>query len=385
MHQRDNGCFNRVYGKTWVGYHLIAGQPQRGSSWFETRNPSHQGDRVGRFPEFPRALWPKVLEYAHQAQNHWKNPELRRDCLQRFLHSLSQHQEKIARCMTRETGWILPLSRTQVTYWLEHLKGQSMNRSETGLILFGPTAFGFDPPVREILPALQALFQGSGLIWFPGTSLPATAQYLSELLQQAQLPAGSFQLIHGTWLPPKASTHLPVHWLEPLPSPCSPPLWIRRQDSLKASLPKIQARLFEDWGPGRIVLVPNFMLSDLKGSLQKSLQALPVGDPNLDQRVQAGPLRNQSQLQAFLEHLQQAKGVELLSGLGRMTRNRHPEPFCGDPEQGLFVWPALWQVTGLPQSMPPLPALPGPGLYLFSYSTDAEAEYLQTQLSQALI
>lgn len=380
MYQKDNGCFNRVYGKTWIGHHLVAGQPRQSSVWFETRNPSHQGDRVGRFPVLAAALWFEALESARQAQILWAASGQRSRCLRHFLQSLSQQQENLARWITRETGWPVQATRIQIQGWIQSFSASQALLPESPLTVLALPPSGCEPPVREILPALQALFQGSALIWCPGSQLPATAQYLAELLQQADLPPGVFQLLHGPKPPSQEAGTSAMRWLEPLPPVRSTPLLLSRNAALREGLQAAQERMFEPWSPGRIVLIPQHLLPDFKYRLLKSLTTLRISDPNLDHRALAGPLASLEQLRAFLRQAQAAGSAEIRA-LAVQGRESRPEPFCGDPEQGLFVWPMLWEVAALPQNVPVLAPLAGPGLYLLGYATDSAAEKLQQALS----
>jgi aldehyde dehydrogenase (NAD+) len=82
-----------------------------------------------------------------------------------------------------------------------------------------------------------------------------------------------------------------------------------------------------------------------------AVAAIRIGDPLLHEDVLYGPFISERFLQAWERHYELGRdcGATLAYGAGRITRERRPAGFLGDPDAGWFGWPTVW--TGVRPEM----------------------------------
>lgn len=198
----------------------IAGQwvPSRSGRTFRNLNPADTRDCVGEFPLSSAEDVALAVEAAAEAYRSWRlvpAPQ-RGEMVRRAGQLLRERKEELARAMVREMGKPLVEARGDVQ---EAIDTADYAASE-GRRLFGYTTpselpnkvnlsfrmpvgvcgiitawnFPIAVPSWKIFPALVA---GNTIVWKPSEDAPLCANLLAEILQEAGLPPGVFNVVHG--------------------------------------------------------------------------------------------------------------------------------------------------------------------------------------------
>lgn len=198
----------------------IAGQwvPSRSGRTFRNLNPADTRDCVGEFPLSSAEDVALAVEAAAEAYRSWRlvpAPQ-RGEIVRRAGQLLRERKEELARAMVREMGKPLVEARGDVQ---EAIDTADYAASE-GRRLFGYTTpselpnkvnlsfrmpvgvcgiitawnFPIAVPSWKIFPALVA---GNTIVWKPSEDAPLCANLLAEILQEAGLPPGVFNVVHG--------------------------------------------------------------------------------------------------------------------------------------------------------------------------------------------
>ena len=160
----------------------------------------------------------KVVDVATQAFKEWRHSSLtkRTQVLFAFRELLNQNKAKIAELITAEHGKVLSDAQGEVTRGLEvvefacgipHLlKGGFSEEVSTGIDVYsirqplGPVAiispFNF-PAMVPMWFFPIALACGNSVIIKPSEKDPSAIMYIAELLKEAGLPDGVFNVVHG--------------------------------------------------------------------------------------------------------------------------------------------------------------------------------------------
>ncbi len=186
---------------------------------FENRNPANRNDLIGRFPASSSEDVNEAVTAAKEAFRKWRlvpAPQ-RGEILYRVGELLRKHKEEIARSMTREMGKILKESRGDVQEGIDtafyaagegrRLFGETTPselpdkfamsiRAPIGVCgLIAPWNFPMAIPTWKLFPALLC---GNTVVLKPAGDTPHTAVRLFELLEEAGLPPGVANLVHGS-------------------------------------------------------------------------------------------------------------------------------------------------------------------------------------------
>jgi aldehyde dehydrogenase (NAD+) len=186
---------------------------------FEDRNPADRDDLVGIFPESGREDVLAAVAAARRAYPGWRDtPAPRRaEILYAAGEILKRDKEKLARLMTREMGKVLAETRGDVQ---EAIDMAYLAAGE------GRRLFGFTTPselpnkfamcIRQPLgvcalvtpwnfpmaiPAwksMAALIAGNTIVIKPASDTPASVVALARVFEEAELPAGVFNLVIGS-------------------------------------------------------------------------------------------------------------------------------------------------------------------------------------------
>jgi aldehyde dehydrogenase (NAD+) len=205
-------------GERWANY--IDGKwlgAQSGKT-FENRNPANRNDLLGRFPESGIEDVNAAVRAAKQAFPSWRlvPAPKRGELLYRVGELLLRHKEEIARGMTREMGKILKETRGDVQEGIDtafYVAGEGRRlfgettpselpdkfamsvRAPVGVCaLITPWNFPLAIPTWKMFPALLC---GNTVVLKPAEESPGTAVKLMEIIEEAGVPRGVVNLIHG--------------------------------------------------------------------------------------------------------------------------------------------------------------------------------------------
>ena len=182
-------------------------------------NPADSNDVIAEFPAASAEDAQRAIDTAQTAFKGWKKtpgPERGR-VLWRAADLARQRADEIARTLTREEGKILKEAKGEVLKGislLEYYAGEGFRmhgktlpseardtftytiRRPLGVVgLIAPWNFPWAIPVWKSAPALVA---GNAVIFKPAELTPATASLLTEIYQEAGLPAGVFNMLVGS-------------------------------------------------------------------------------------------------------------------------------------------------------------------------------------------
>ncbi len=199
--------------------HFIDGKRVAGGSgrFSDIYNPA-TGEVQGRVALATKAELDDAVARAAKAQEGWgaTNPQRRARVMMKFGDLINRDMDKLAEVLSREHGKTLPDARGDVQRGLEvvevcmgaphMLKGEFTDSGGPGIDLYsmrqplgvvaGITPFNFPAmiPLWKLAPALSA---GNAMILKPSERDPSVPMMIAELLQEAGLPDGVFQVING--------------------------------------------------------------------------------------------------------------------------------------------------------------------------------------------
>ncbi len=200
---------NHIDGK-WVA--------AKSGKTFENRNPADRRDRIGLFPASGPEDMDEAVRAAKKAFARWRlvPAPKRGEILYRAGELLRRRKEEIARVMTREMGKILKETRGDVQEGIDtayytagegrRLFGETTPselpdkfamsvRVPVGVCgLITPWNFPMAIPTWKLFPALLC---GNTVILKPAEDTPRTAVLLFEILEEAGVPPGVANLVHG--------------------------------------------------------------------------------------------------------------------------------------------------------------------------------------------
>jgi aldehyde dehydrogenase (NAD+) len=185
---------------------------------FENRNPANRNDLIGLFPASGQAEVDAAVAAAKKAFASWRlvPAPKRGEVLYRVGELLKQHKEELARVETREMGKILKETRGDVQEGIDcafYNAGEGRRffgettpselpdkfamsvRAPIGVCaLITPWNFPLAIPTWKLFPALLC---GNTVILKPAEDTPHTAMKFLEILDEAGVPPGVVNLIHG--------------------------------------------------------------------------------------------------------------------------------------------------------------------------------------------
>ncbi len=199
--------------------HWINGKRVKGTSgrYSDVFNPA-TGEVQGKVPLASVAELDDAVAKAAEAQAEWAkvNPQRRARVMMKYAQLIERDMDKLAETLSREHGKTLPDARGDVQRGLEvvevamgaphFLKGDYTNSGGPGIDLYsmrqplgvvaGITPFNFPAmiPLWKLAPAIAS---GNAMILKPSERTPTTSVMLAELLQEAGLPDGVLQVVHG--------------------------------------------------------------------------------------------------------------------------------------------------------------------------------------------
>jgi len=198
---------------------FIAGEWLDGNSAADNINPSDTSDIIGQYAEADAAQTEQAIEAAYQAFPAWAAMPIqqRSELLDKIGDEILARKEELGTLVSREEGKTLPEGIGEATragqifkfYGGEVLRqaGElfdsvrpgvdvAITRVPVGVVgLVLPWNFPIAIPAWKIAPALA---YGNCVVFKPATLVPATAHAMSEIIVNAGVPEGVFNLVMGS-------------------------------------------------------------------------------------------------------------------------------------------------------------------------------------------
>lgn len=188
-------------------------------------NPA-TGEVIAQVPDGTTADVDQAVAAARAAFPGWAatGPAERAQVVGRIADGLRNRAEEIATTITSEMGAPITLSRAaQVPFpiavaasfaalaadfaWTEQIGDSLVVREPIGVVgAITPWNFPLQQIVSKMAPALLA---GNTMVFKPSEIAPLTARILAEVAAEAGLPAGAFNVVHGTG--PTVGAAIAVH------------------------------------------------------------------------------------------------------------------------------------------------------------------------------
>ena len=197
--------------------HYIDGAAVSAPGELPVYNPA-TGEVTGRVPLPSTTQVDEVVTSARRAWSTWRNSSLsqRTNILFALRHLLVQNTEELARLITSEHGKTIADAKGEIARGLEnveyacglieHLKGEFSQQVAEGVdvhsvrepvgVVAAVTPFNF-PIMVPLWMSANALAAGNVVILKPSERDPSVSIRLGELLQEAGLPDGVFNVLQG--------------------------------------------------------------------------------------------------------------------------------------------------------------------------------------------
>src|SRR6476469_4032891 len=198
----------------WIGGRLVAGESGRSGPVY---NPA-TGRQTGAVDFATAEEVDEAVQAAHAAFPAWRETSLakRAELFFRIRELLHARREEMAEILTREHGKVLSDALGEVTRGLEvveHccgiptlIKGEHSEQASTGLdvysirqplgVVAGITPFNF-PAMVPMWMWAPAIACGNCFVLKPSEKDPSASLLTAELLKEAGLPDGVFNVVHG--------------------------------------------------------------------------------------------------------------------------------------------------------------------------------------------
>ncbi|HJV07232.1 MAG TPA: CoA-acylating methylmalonate-semialdehyde dehydrogenase, partial [Chromobacteriaceae bacterium] len=198
----------------YIGGELLTGQSGR---FGEVYNPA-LGSVIAQVPLAGESEVNAAVAAARQAFPAWSalSPLKRARVMFKFKALLDEHQGRLAEIISREHGKVVSDAMGEVTRGLEVvefacgipqlLKGEYTEQVGSGVdsfslrqplgVVAGITPFNF-PAMVPMWMFPVAIACGNTFVLKPSERVPSAALFLAELLRQAGLPDGVFNVVHG--------------------------------------------------------------------------------------------------------------------------------------------------------------------------------------------
>jgi len=382
----------RTYGN------LIGGRSVPSPTSFASRSSSRLSDVVGYFPEATKEQVREACQVAREAFRTWSRTPapIRGQVIGQLGKALEREKESLARLVTREMGKTLKEARGSVQEAIDtchffqsegrRLYGQTvpseMPRKElatyrrplgvVGIVTAGN--FPIAVPSWKIVPALLT---GNTIVWKPSEDAPAVAYAFAKLIEEAGVPAGVLNVVFGggagaageflvemmdeglldkfaftgsTAVGRRIGEIAGRNLIHPtLELGGKNPLIVMRDADLDNA---VEGALFSAFGTGgqRCTSAGNLIVDapvydEFKRRFLERVEAIRIGDPRESEDVLYGPFINERFFRTWLQHYDWGRedGATLLYGKGRIEEGNAPVGFVGDPNEGYYGWPTVWE------------------------------------------
>ena len=197
--------------------HFINGKRVDGSGDIPVFNPA-TGEQSGSAPIADATLLDEVVTQAQETAKTWRNSSLsvRTNILFTFRALLVKHTDELAAIITAEHGKTIADAKGEIARGLEnveyacglaeHMKGGFSSQVADGVdvhsvreavgVVAAITPFNF-PIMVPLWMTANALATGNVVILKPSERDPSVSVRIAELLKEAGLPDGVFNVLHG--------------------------------------------------------------------------------------------------------------------------------------------------------------------------------------------
>ncbi len=180
-------------------------------------NPS-TGEVIAQVPFATQAEVDKTVRAAHEAYLKWREVPVvdRVQVLYRYKALLEEHLDEVARILSTENGKTLPDATMEVRRSIQMVEvacgmpslmmGDSIENVSRGIdsqsirqplgVCAGITPFNF-PSMVPMWMYPFAIACGNSFVLKPSEKVPLTPERTAELLEEAGIPAGVYNVIHG--------------------------------------------------------------------------------------------------------------------------------------------------------------------------------------------
>jgi len=386
----------KEYGKTLYGFNIINGQEKESEERFDSLNPSYLKDKVSSFPLSNEKDIEEACLSARKSFEKWKNlpAPVRGEIIANISYLLKKNKEFLARVIVREIGKTYKEALGSVQEAIDtcnffqsegrRLYGQTvpseMKNKElytyrrplgvVGIITAGN--FPIAVPSWKIIPALLT---GNTIVWKPSEDAPTVAYFFAKIILEAGVPEGVLNVVNGTG---HKTGQLMINMIDKkyfqkfsftgstrvgkiIGEVCGRnlivpslelggknPLIVMEDADIDLAL---SGSLWASFGTGgqRCTSAGNIILhksiaKEFKERFIEEAKKIKIGNPNISNDIFYGPMMSERFLNNFLSHYEIGKkdGANLVYGNGKITSKNKPDNFVGDPDEGLFVWPAIW-------------------------------------------
>ena len=198
---------------------FIGGEWLEGANAADNINPSDTSDIIGEYAHASAAQTQQAIDAAYQASLAWGNSSIqhRSDILDNIGSEILQRREELGELVSREEGKTLPEGigeATRAGQVFKFFAGEalrpggefidsirpgldvSVTRAPMGVVgLILPWNFPISIPAWKVAPALA---YGNAVVFKPAELVPATAHAMAEIIVNAGVPDGVFNLVMGT-------------------------------------------------------------------------------------------------------------------------------------------------------------------------------------------
>jgi acyl-CoA reductase-like NAD-dependent aldehyde dehydrogenase len=193
-------------------------QPAATGKTFERRNPADTRDLVGVYPDSGAADVAAAVEAARAALPAWRRlaPDARAQFLYKAADLLQARKEEVAQGLMREEGKSFPEAMGETgrgVVLLRYYAGEGLRSTGDVIPSVNPQTLFFServplgvvglitpwnfPIAIPLWKAAPALIYGNTVVLKPSELSPQTAKAITEILHEAGVPAGVFNLVLG--------------------------------------------------------------------------------------------------------------------------------------------------------------------------------------------
>ena len=216
-----DSCLEQARGAEKTPFaHLIAGQREAVGEVFDRCDPSRTSELASRAHQADGSSVARALQAAHDAAPAWRATDYEERCrvLRQVAEALGERHIEIAAVMSLETGKTRSEAILEVQEALDLIDtyAQEMERNvgfvtplasfvdgESNTVVLRPYGvFGVLAPFNFPLALLigmttAAMVAGNTVVVKPSEETPWTGDMLSQAIEQVEMPAGAFNLVHG--------------------------------------------------------------------------------------------------------------------------------------------------------------------------------------------